>query len=238
MDLRKKCLVNGGKLALLAGILSLGACVNHGVQPPMVIKAPEDFTHSFIDMTFKVMPANEEVRLAISNEDPSFQFSGGDSFFEALSLPNLAQPYLIKVESEVVSSAADPHGTLFFPVLTFLDANKENMLTIDSLPYVLQEPVSERNYMEASIQVSDELANARYLVVHTQTDKLEMAIARGDGQSLLRTGGYQTMMYAPSTKPRYRINFSPAGWVRLKAYIPTLAPKKPQATLPGENKYF
>ena len=239
MDFRQKHWVNGGKLVLLVGLLSLGACVNHGVKPPVVIKATEDFTDSFADMSFKQLPANEEVRLAINNEDSSFQFSGGDSFFEALSLPPLAQPYLITVKSELVTSSSDYHGELFFPVLTFLDVNKENILSVDSLPYVLQEPVTERNYMEASIQVSDDLAGARYMVIHTQSDKLEMSIARGDGQSILRSSGYQTMMYAPSTKPRYRVNFSRDGWVRLQATIPALTPEKPKAApLPGEDKYF
>ena len=223
---------------LLVGALSLGACTNHGVQPPVVIKAPEHFTRSFSNMTFKQLPADEKVRLAINNEDPRFQFAGGDSFYEALSLPQLSQPYLIQVQSEVVTTSSDYHGELFFPVLTFLDANKENILTVDSLPYVLQEPAAERNYMEASIQISDELAGARYMVVHSQNDKLEMSIARGDGQSILRSSGYQTMMYAPSIKPRYRVNFSLDGWVRVKAYIPARTPEKPKGTLNGENKYY
>lgn len=215
---------------LLVGVLSLSACTIHGVKPPVVIKAPEDFTNSFADMIFKQLPASEEVRLAINNEDPSFQFSGGNSFYEALSLPQLVQPYLIKVQSEVVTSGIDSQGELFFPVLTFLDTNKNNILTVDSLPYVLQGPETERDYMEASVQVSDSLANARYLVIHTQNDKLEMSISRGDGQSILRSSGYQTMMYAPSTKPRYRVNFSRDGWVRMKAYIPALRPEKPKTT--------
>ena len=238
MNFRKQGWVKCRKIVLLASVLSLGACANHGVQPPVVIKAPEDFTHTFADMSFKQLPADEKVRLAINNEDPRFQFAGGDSFYEALSLPQLAKPYLIQVQSEVVTSSSDYHGEMFFPVLTFLDANKESMITVDSLPYVLQEPVTERNYMEASIQISDELANARYLVIHTQTDKLEMSIARGDGQSLLRSSGYQTMMFAPSTKPRYRVNFSLDGWVRLKAYIPTGTSEKSKAAPYGKNKYY
>jgi len=235
---RTKCLINCRRLVLLAGVLSLGACTHHAVHKPVVIKAPEDFTVSFADMTFKLLPAAEQVRLAINNEDPSFQFSGGDSFYEAVSLPQLVQPYLIQVDSEVVTSAADYHGEIFFPVLTFLDANKENLRTVDSLPYVLQEPATERNYMRASIQISDELANARYLVVHTHRDKLDMSIARGDGESILRSDGYKTMMYAPSTKPRYRVNFSQDGWVRLKAFIPEATPEKPAATSYAEDKYY
>lgn len=238
MGFREKDGVSYRKVALLAGVLSLGACANYDVQPPVVIKAPKDFTNSFADMTFKQMPADEKVRLAINNEDPSFQFADGDSFYEALSLPQLAQPYLIKVESEVVTSSTDYHGEIFFPVLTFLDTNKKNLLTVDSLPYVLQEPVADRNYMVASIQISDELAPARYVVVHTQNDKLHMSIARGDGQSILRSSGYQTMLFAPTTKPRYRVNFSPDGWVRLKASIPTLTSEKPKAGSYGENKFY
>lgn len=238
MGFRQKYRAGCKTSLLLAGVLSLSACANHGVQPPVVIKAPGDFTRSFADMSFKQLPADEEVRLAINNEDSSFQFAGGDSFYEALSLPQLAQPYLIRVQSEVVTTTTDYHGKLFFPVLTFLDVNKGNMLTVDYLPYVLQEPAADRNYMEASIQISDELANARYVVIHTQHDKLDLSIARGDGESILRSRGYQTMMYAPSTKPRYRINFSRDGWVKLKAFIPALTPEKPKATLPGEDKYF
>ena len=238
MAYQMKCSGSFSKLALFAVMLNLGACASHGVQPPVVIKAPENFTRSFTDMAFKVLPADEEVRLAVNDEDPGFQFSGGMSFYEALSLPDLAQPYLIKVQSELVTGASDLHGEIFFPVLTFLDENKENVLTVDSLPYVLQEPAAERNYMEASIQISDQLSGARYLVVHTQNDKLDMSIARGDGQTILRSSGYQTMMYAPSTKPRYRVNFSREGWLRIKAFVPVATPEKPKEKPFAEDKYY
>ncbi len=242
MFLRNKYATRFKPVVYIVAALSLGACASHGVDPVVVIKAPEDFTNSFSEMTYKLLPANEQVRLAINNEDPAFNFEDGSSFYEALSLPLLAQPYEIKVQSEVVTSSADYHGEIFFPVLTFLDENKQHILSVESLPYVLQEPATERNYMQASIQISDELASARYMVVHTQPEKLQMSIARGDGRSILRSSGYQTMMYAPSTKPRYRVNFSDSGWVRIKAFRPIEEPvkqpqKKPQSN-GMENKYY
>ena len=135
---------------------------------------------------------------------------------------------MLKIRSDLITSKSDLHGEILFPVLTFLDENKQFLLTLDDLPYVLKEPVTAKNYMQASVQISDQLAPARYLVVHTQDSKLDQAIAKGNGQSILQTGGYQTMMYAPQTKPRYRVNFSATGRVKVKAFTPGNEPESAQ----------
>jgi len=232
MGFRNTGLRHSSRLLLLFSITALGACTTRAMNPPVVIKEAETFTNSFTTMPYQLLPADEEVQLVIDNQDSSFHFSGGDSFYEALTLPDLAQPYLIQVRSDLVTSKSDLHGEMLFPVLTFLDAGKQFLMTLDDLPYVLKEPVTARNYMQASVQISDQLAGARYMVVHTQDEKLDQAIAKGDGRSILQTGGYQTMMFAPQTKPRYRVNFSATGQVKIKAF--TLG-SEPESASPPVN---
>ena len=206
---------------LLSVTLALGGCISSDREPVLVRPAPVDFYESFEQMTFKVLPPNEQVRLAINDSDPRFGVEKGVSHYEALALPDLAHPYILRIDSEVVKTDVYRNGTIFFPVLTFQDADKRWIRTFDSLPYVTQKPYDGRNYITVSIQISDELAAARYLVVHTQQDKFNKAIGRDDGQVLMQSKDFNTMLVPLHTEPRYRYEFAPAGWVRLKASPPS-----------------
>lgn len=197
--------------------LLLGACASTDPKPKLVRTTTVDFESSFNDMTFKVLPADEQVRLGINVDDPRFKFEGGISHFEALTLPDLAQPYYLQIDSEVVKNRLGYTGTIFYPVLTFLDANKEWLKTFDALPYVVQKPYGKVNYMTVTLQMSDELATARYLVIHTQDDRLNKAIGVYEGEQLLLSSGFNTMMTSPVDKPRLRYEFAAHGWVRLTA---------------------
>jgi hypothetical protein len=212
---------------LILGSLLLEGCLNTDLPPEIVKTAPVNFNESYDGMAFKLLPVDKKVRLAINEFDPNFRFEGGFSRYESLALPDLAQPYKLRIESEVVRKSIYGNGTVFFPVLTFLDANKKWIKTFDKLPYVTQKPYSGRNYILVYLQMSDELVAARYLVIHTQEDKFNMAIGSHDGQTLLQSSGYEQMMFAPSTKPRYRYNFVPEGWVRIKAFTPPEVDKAP-----------
>ena len=206
-------------LVLALGALLLGACAGFGDSPHYVVSPPGECCESFDEMAFKALPAKKKVRLSIDGEDPGFSFEGGYSRYEALLLPDLPKSYILQLESEVVRSAEDSRGTVFFPVLTFLDANKKKIRTFDSLPYTLQTPIYSRNHIRASVRISGELTKAKYVIVHTQDDKLNHALAISDGESLVRAGGFNTMVYAPLSDARYRINFAKIGWVRVRAFV-------------------
>lgn len=204
-------------LAAILGLLLLGACASTDQTPKLVRTTLVDFQESFGDMTFKVLPAEEQIRLGINTDDPRFSFEGGISHYEALVLPDLAQPYFLKIDSEVVKNRLGYTGTIFFPVLTFLDADKQWLKTLDALPYVTQKPFGKTNYMTVSLQVSDELVAARYLVIHTQDDKLDKAIGYYEGEQLMQSNTFTSMMSTAIDKPRFRYEFTSWGWVRLKA---------------------
>ncbi len=204
-------------ILIFAGTLLLGACASTDRTPKLVRTAPLDLQDSYHDMTFKVLPPEEQVRLEFSGDDPIFSFEGGNSHYEALALPDLAQPYALQIDSEVVKDRLGFAGTLFFPVLTFLDADKEWIKTFDALPYVTQKPLGKTNYITVSLQISDQLAAARYVVIHTQEDKFNKAIGHYDGEVLMQSNSFNTMMTAPIEKPRYRYELVSQGWVRLKA---------------------
>ena len=200
------------------GLLALGACA--GNSPHYVVTVPGDCCDSFDTMAFKELPADKRVRLVIDSDDMGFKFEGGYSHYEALSLPEIAQPYILQIESEVVREGEDNKGKIFFPVLTFLDAKKEIVQTFDTLPYTLQTPFYGRNHIRASVKLAGKIASAKYVVIHTHDDKLDQAIATGDGKSVLKSGGFNTMVYAPLTKSRYRIDFGRDGRIRVLAFAP------------------
>jgi len=135
---------------IFAATLLLGACVNTDRTPHLVKTTPVDFKETFSDMVFKVLPAGQQVRLEFNRNDPVFSFQGGPSSYAALVLPDLPQPYVLRIDSEVVKTEIGNPGTLFFPVLTFLDAGKNWIKTFDSLPYVTQKPVSKTNYFSTN----------------------------------------------------------------------------------------
>ena len=202
-------------------MLLLGGCVSSDREPVLVRTTPVDFHQSFEQMAFKMLPADEQVRLSITDQDPRYGFKKGVSNYEALALPELAQPYILRIDSEVVKTDAYRNGKIFYPVLTFLDADKKWLKTFDSLPYVTQKPFDGRNYITVSIQISDELADARYLVIHTTPDMFDMSIGRDDGQDLIQSKNFTTIMTPLHTEPRYRYEFAPHGWVRIRASLPS-----------------
>ena len=211
----KRLRIQSVLIASLAALL-LGAC-STDYKPELVKTTPVTFYDSFSQMEFKDLPGEEELRVGIHYEDPAFRFEGGLSRYEALRLPALPQPYLLRVESEVVRDSSVDVGTLFYPVLTFLDGNMAPIRTFDSLPYVMQKETGRANYIVSLVQISDELAAARYVVIHTQDDKLDKAIGRDQGKDLMQSKNFDTMMFAPITAPLYRYEFAPDGWLRLKA---------------------
>ncbi len=208
-------------LVTILSLLLLSACASTDLKPKLVRTESVDFQKSFSEMSFKVLPAEERVRLKIDGTDSRFGFTGGASHYEALVLPDLVKPYILQIDSEVVRGGLGHPGTLFFPVVTFLDEKKEWLKTFDALPYVVQKPFGSANYMTVSLQISDELAAAHYIVIHTQDDKLNKAIGYFEGEAILQSSGFSTMMTAPVEKPRYRYEFAPLGWVRLKASLPS-----------------
>lgn len=220
-----------GVLVSALAVLFLGAC-STDLDPVLVETTPVSFHESFAEMSFKQLPVEEEVRLSINYEDPVFSFRGGLSRYEALALPALPQPYVLKIESELVRDGAFDVGTIFFPVLTFLDSNKSPIRTFDALPYVTQKKAGREDYILALVQVSDQLEAARYVVIHTQDDKLHKAIGRDGGKDLMQSNSYTTMMFAPSTEPLYRYEFASSGWIRVMAVAPTKS--KP----PRDTAYF
>ena len=106
------------------GLLALGACA--GNSPHYVVTVPGDCCDSFDTMAFKELPADKRVRLVIDSDDMGFKFEGGYSHYEALSLPEIAQPYILQIESEVVREGEDNKGKII--VSEGLDANYQDMI--------------------------------------------------------------------------------------------------------------
>jgi hypothetical protein len=96
---------------------------------------------------------------------------------------------------------------------------------------VTQTPLGKTDYMTVSLQISDELADARYLIIHTQDDKLDKAIGYYDGQDLMQSNSFSTMMTAPIDKPRFRYEFTTYGLIRLLAYTTPRIDKTPPVEL-------
>ena len=141
----------------------------------------------------------------------------GRSYVEALVLPTLATPYQLAIASEVVHQRGDKHPSILFPVLTFLDENKNAIASFTDLPLRFDARVFRRSHMAVVMKIGDELAAARYALIHTDIAKQDYAVSTKNPERLLKSSGFDSMIYAPVSDPRYRIDFGPEGWIKLEA---------------------
>ena len=208
-------------LAMLAvSTLTMVACAGKqqsmgGYESNEALRLAAANDGGYAKLSYKYLPAGKSVRLAINRDDQSMVFEGGKSFVEALVLPAVKTPYLIEVQSEMVVAGDERHGSIFFPVLTFLDANKKPIRTFNELPGRFRTHLSKKPQYRTAITIDQSLANARYLLVHTDASQLNYAISTKNPETRLQASGFESMLYAPTSKARYRVNFSAEGWVDL-----------------------
>lgn len=200
----------------------LGACANlSSVGTPTystkeVLYGAEKCCESLSSLTFKQLPLNQKVRLAVDSNDAVYHYAKDrSSFVEALRLPPNAQSSLLEIESEVVYDRNTKEKQIFFPVLTFLDADKQVIESVEANTVNLQLPLLSKGYMRLLVRLNGKLNEARYLLIHTTEEKLNHAVSKIEGSTLLQTKGFDTMIFAPVGKPRYRINFGLEGWVNV-----------------------
>ncbi len=196
-----------------AGMSSLGSSA-YSVQEAK--NTAGECCETLSSLQFKQLPANQKVRLAVNRDDAIYHYAKGQSsFVEALTLPLNSQSSLIQIESEVVHNRDSSKKHIFYPVLTFLDADKKVIKTIDPSEASLQSPLFARAHMRIAVRLTGDIRDARYVLLHTTQEKLNYAISKTQESMFLQTGGFDTMIFAPIKDPRYRINFGAEGWVKI-----------------------
>ncbi len=205
-------------VALISAGLLLSGCASMrgGNYESSEVLQLSPVNDGYQSLSYKYLPAGKRVRLAIDRHDQSMVFEGGKSFLEALVLPEVAIPYLLEIQSEIVVAGDENHARIFYPVLTFLDAAKQPIQTFSDLPAKFRTPLIRKANIRTAITVDQSLANARYLVVHTDASQLDYSISTKSPSKLLKAGNFSTMIYAPVSEPRYRVNFGPEGWIKLQ----------------------
>ncbi|MEA3290691.1 MAG: MalM family protein [Pseudomonadota bacterium] len=204
---------------LLLGLTFAGGCQTTAPQDSQLAlqEAPEccvDFT----GLNYKVMTADKPGTLRVDREDPAITFENGKSFVEAVALPPLALPYRLRIESFTSYPPGSRKPEVFYPLITLLDADFQPLETLENLPFEYNAAVFGRNRIVMTVTFTGDLAAARYAVIHSSDAQSSMALTKMHSGETIKTDPFESMVYAPVTPARYRINFGPEGRIRLLAY--------------------
>lgn len=206
-------------LAAVAVTAVLSGCSNHDYSTKEMMTANAGCCEGpYSQLVYKVIPANADVRLSVNGEDQVMDLPSGRSFVEALALPEYVRPYWLELQSEVVRSKTEGGKvrSLFFPVMTFLDENKQPIKTIDDAQYRYLTPLVGRDRIRMLIPMRDELVSAKYVLIYTTDRHLARGMSTSEPHKQLQTRKFNTMVFAPVPDAKYRIDFGPEGWLRLK----------------------
>ncbi len=211
-----KAILAGTALSLAGGCANLSSIGKTRYTATEAIQTAGQCCEVIANLRFKQLPANKKVRLAVNRDDAIYHYAqGAASFVEALALPQNSQYSLLEIESEVVKNRDSRKRHIFYPVLTFLDENKQVIETIEDTERSLQSPLFARDHMRIAVRLNGNLANARYVLLHTTEDKLNYSLSKTETNELLQTQGFDTMIFAPVKDARFRINFGAEGWVKV-----------------------
>lgn len=205
-----------GRVFVLCALTLAGiACTSYRDEPSdsLALSAPQN---GYQALTYKHLPANRQVRLAVDRHDQSIDLDGGKSFVEALVLPRMPIPYRIDLQTEV-QTAGDARGqSVFLPSLTFLDSTKQPIRTVNEMTSRYRAHTLKSPIIRSAMTIGNDLAHARYLLVHTDPANSGYSMAIRDSASRLKSGNFSTMVYAPVSPARYRVDFGEEGWVNLR----------------------
>jgi len=114
------------------------------------------------------------LKVSITGNDPVFSFEGaGKSYFSAFELPPTAKMVVIKSALIVGNPIISTQNFYFYPLVTFLDAQKKPILTSKLEQLVYRKTNFENSYIELSQPVP---SDAKFFIMHTSEQLLERQI--------------------------------------------------------------
>lgn len=131
-------------------------------------------------VNYQALPASGKQSYSINERSPVYDFPGGRSRFVALELPQAPTPYGLAIRSVVTPSNLPGTGRLyiFSPEVLLLDRDfkpvaPERNIFFAAVPASMMPPRSAS--LQAHLSATD-LAQARYLVLHTSRKAIEMEL--------------------------------------------------------------
>jgi hypothetical protein len=118
------------------------------------------------DLPYETLPFPTDERFNIDDKSPILAFGDqGQSHVKGFELPVRSQEYQLVLQSRVFMGGF-MHLAAFFPLITFLDAEKKPMQTTDWTVISAQFPDVHATYLEISRRV-EPTTPFRYMVVHS-----------------------------------------------------------------------
>lgn len=182
---------------------------------PVCCRSPAGFPVEQVSMPIDVM-------LTFDRSAPAYSFSTGKSFFRMIELPPNDAPYVLSVESHVSAPAgAFDRGTLFFPVLVFLDENRKLLGGKRSWIFEAVRDLNDRLVgIKASLAVRDRIQRARYIVIQTENAVLSKAFEVPSQIGLRTVPSGAGVTWMPTSRGGYSVPFGVEGRVRLWSSSP------------------
>ncbi|MDH3593801.1 MAG: MalM family protein [Rhodospirillales bacterium] len=118
--------------------------------------------------------------MAISTENPLYEFQEGRSYFAGFQLPGTVNEFTIDVLSSAIDNFWGPSSSWFYPIITVYDSEYRKIHTYNDVSLIFR---SEEGFwgdreimLEASYHVRGIDRAAAYVVVHTDAKMLEYAV--------------------------------------------------------------
>jgi hypothetical protein len=164
-----------GLLALFAILLCSGCGDAIDVKVSLdAYHAAQPCCSSFDELNYREIPYPADLDFSIDDHSPVFDFGrSGKSRFVAFKLPEVGTPYHLDLRSYFMRDGTD--GAVFFPLVTFLDAEKKPIYTSDAVELsFVDNLVSDEPLKPVRLRYMTEVSpRDRYIVIHTSRDLIE-----------------------------------------------------------------
>jgi hypothetical protein len=170
------------------------------------------------ELSYRELVPRVEIQVLLDDNDPVLSFDSGKSYVEPFTLPQSGGVTLLQVDSLVGLWDVTEIPSVVFPVVTLLNSDFEEIVTLDQLPYQFDNFALDQKRIRIVVTIDDQYADASYALIHTSQDKLSNSISTRKPYTIIKHTNFDTMLYDQQESSRKRIRFSHSGALNVIVY--------------------
>ena len=154
------------------------------------------------ELTYRELASRVDLPILMDDQDPVYEFESGKSYVEAFSLPQSTTNALLQIDSLVGKQVVTEIPTVVFPMVTLVDSNFKEIVTLDQLSYEFDNSMLGQRKLRVVVTIDDRYTDVRYALIHTSEDRLPYSISTRKPYSIIQHSGFDTMLYDYPEKSR------------------------------------
>lgn len=194
----------------LLAFSSLAGCASQIQTLTDQLNATTPCCSAYREMSFALLPLDEEVTSTVGPGSEAFRFQEGLSYFAGFRLPERAGNYRFEITT-LLEGGWIPTAHVFYPLLTVLDVHYERVGVAAPAIYY-DEGWLEGSRWKATVKVP---GDAAFVIVHTFPDLVNHPVQVGHQTSGFAYSTPTGAFFVPGSGPKLSA-FGPAGTVRIK----------------------